>query len=62
MPFVRKAVEEGGPGVIVFSVPMGLHKLLEAGAEIHPAGRVRWLECETRARMPNPSYCALAVL
>jgi len=62
MPFIRKAVKEGGPGVVVFSVPMGLHKLLEAGAALYPAGRIRWLEVETGARMPNPSYCALAVV
>lgn len=62
MPFIRKAIIEGGPGAGVFSVPMGVHKLLEARAELHPVGRVKWLEVESRMPMPNPSYCVVAVL
>ena len=62
MSFVRKAVEQGGPGVIVYPVTSATHALLQAGARLVPAGRVRWLECDTGRRMPSPSLCALAIL
>ena len=36
--------------------------LLEAGAEIRSAGRVRWLEADTKQPSPSPSPIACFVL
>ena len=60
--FIRKAISEGGPGVIVYPVNAGTHELLGSNAKLLQLGRVRWLECDTRARMPSPGLSALAIL
>ena len=62
MRFIRKAVNVGGPGAIIYPVNPATHFLLSAGATLYPAGRVRWLEIDTHAPMPSPGHCALAVL
>ena len=60
--FVRKAIEEGGPGKIIMPCPMAIHLLLESGAELEPAGRVQWIEVETGERMKNPGLCLIATI
>ena len=37
--FVRKAIQEGGPGTIVIPCHTPIHLLLEAGATLRPLGR-----------------------
>jgi hypothetical protein len=59
--FIRRAIQIGGPGVAVFSVNSVVDALLRAGVELHPLGRVKWLECETKEPMPSPGIYALAV-
>jgi hypothetical protein len=49
--FVRKAIEQqklGKTTVLTLPIYNCLHTLLEAGAEFRPAGRVRWLECDSK--------------
>ena len=60
--FVRKGIEEGGPGIFVVPVTTPTHLLLMAGATLEPLGKVRWLECETRERMPDGVLCVAAYL
>lgn len=55
--YARKAIEENRRGkTVVMFLPVKnyINLLLEAGAEIRPAGRIRWLECTTRQPMPSP--------
>lgn len=63
--FVRKAIEEqkkGKTSVLILPVPSLLGLLFEAGAEIRPVGRVKWVETEDGSEMPNPSVCAVFIL
>lgn len=63
--FVRKAIEEqqkGKTSVLTVPVQSYVNLLLEAGAELRPGGRVRWLEVDTREPSPNPSPIVIAVL
>ena len=60
--FVRKAIAEGGPGILVIPVTTPTHLLLEAGAILKPLGRVRWLEVNTKKPMPNAVFCVSAEL
>jgi hypothetical protein len=63
--FVRKAIAEQAQGrssVLLLPVQSYVNLLLEAGAELRPAGRTRFLETETREPLPGPSPTFLAVL
>jgi hypothetical protein len=63
--FVRKAIEEqqrGKTSVLTLPVQSYVNLLLEAGAELRSAGRVRWLEVETKEPSPSPSPIVIAVL
>jgi len=63
--WVRKAVEEHKKGkqvVLLLPVQSYVNLLLEAGAEIRSAGRVRWLEADTRQPCTSPSPIACFIL
>src|ERR1035438_4687316 len=63
--FARKAIEEqkhGNTSVLLIPVQSYVNLLLEAGAELRSAGRVRWLEAETKEPMRNPSQILCAIL
>jgi len=60
--FVPRAIEEGGPGIVVFPTTTPTALLIEAGARLESIGRPRWLECDSRLPMPNPPRCLKAVL
>lgn len=56
--FVRKAIEENKKGktvVLMIPVQSYVNLLLEAGAEIRSAGRVKWLETDTGEPCKSPS-------
>lgn len=60
--FVRKAIEEqekGKTSVILIPVQSYVNLLLEAGAEMRSAGRVRWLEVDSGepCKSPSPIGC-----
>jgi len=60
--FVRKAIEENRKGkkvVLMLPIPHYVSLLLEAGAEVRSAGRVRWHDVERGApfRSPLPIGC-----
>lgn len=62
--FVRKAIEEqarGNTSVLMIPVQSYVNLLIEAGAELRSAGRVKWLEANTREPMrgPSPILCAI---
>jgi hypothetical protein len=49
--FVRRAIEmqqQGKTTILTLPIYNCLHMLLEAGAEFRPAGRVRWLEVDSK--------------
>jgi len=63
--FVREAVEEqqkGKTSVLTIPVQSHVNLLLEAGAELRSAGRVRWLEVDTKEPSPSPSPIVIALL
>jgi hypothetical protein len=63
--FVRRAIEEqkaGKTSVLMIPVQSYVNLLLEAGAELRSAGRVRWLEAETGEPTKGPSPILMAVL
>jgi hypothetical protein len=63
--FVRKAIRQsmkGKTSVLLLPVPSYLNLLLESGAELRSAGRVRWLEINSRKPMPSPGSIVMAVL
>lgn len=63
--FVRKAIEEqkkGKTSVMIMPVQSYVNMLLEAGAELRPVGRVRWIDANSGRRVPSPSTNALFVL
>ena len=63
--FVRKAIAEQAKGkttVLLLPVQSYVNLLLEAGAELRSAGRVRWLEVATGEPCPSPSPTLCAVL
>jgi len=60
--FARKAVEQGGPGVFVTSIPTPVACLLSAGARFIDAQRFRWMEIETRKPMPSPGLTGVFYL
>ena len=62
---VRKAIAESRRGkTVVMPIPCNdsLNMLLEAGAEVRPLGRVKWLHTHTKEPCPNPGNCALFIL
>jgi len=63
--FVRKAIEEQGRGnttVLLIPVQSYVNLLLESGAELRSAGRIRWLEADTLEPMKGPSPILCAIL
>ena len=63
--FVRKAIAEQAQGktsVLLLPAQSYINLLLEAGAELRSAGRVAWLETETREPSPSPSPIVCAIL
>lgn len=63
--FVRKAIEEqkkGKTSVLILPVISLLNMLFDAGAEIRPMGRVKWIHAETGERWKTPSNCAVFIL
>ena len=60
--FVRRAVDIGGPGTLVFPVTTSTNILLRAGARLEPLGRVHWIDADTGARDPKGNETALARL
>jgi len=63
--FARKAIDEqrkGKASVLILPVQSYVNLLIEAGAEIRPAGRVRWINANTQKPDPGPSTCCLFVL
>ena len=62
--FVRKAIAEkakGNTSVILLPVQSYINLLLEAGAELRSAGRIKWLEATTGepCKSPSPIVCAI---
>lgn len=58
--FVRRAIaelEHGNESLLVLPVTWWTHVLLCAGARVHPIGRVRWLELDSRT--PDPKHPGL---
>jgi len=63
--FVRKAIEEqkvGKTTVLLIPVQSYVILLLEAGAELRSAGRIKWLEADTKEPMKSPSPILCAIL
>ncbi len=63
--FVRKAIEEhkkGKTSVLILPVQSYVNMLLEAGAELRPVGRVKWIDARTGKPYPMPSNNALFIL
>ena len=63
--FVRKAIEEfkkGKTSVLILPVQSYVNLLLEAGAELRPCGRVKWIDANTGKPYPTPSNNALFIL
>ena len=63
--FVRKAIEEqkkGKTSVLILSVQSYVNMLVEAGAELRPAGRVRWIDAIAGGECSSPSTNALFIL
>ena len=63
--FARKAIAEADKGktsVLLIPVPSYVNLLLEAGAEVRSAGRVRWLEVETKEPYKSTSPIGCFIL
>jgi hypothetical protein len=63
--FVRKAISEqqkGKTSVLVLPVFDYVTRLLEAGAEIRPLGRVPFLDVESGRKVPHPANIACFIL
>jgi len=63
--FVRKAISEQAKGkstVLILTAPSYINLLLEAGAELRPAGRTKFLEVDSKEPLKGPSPTILAVL
>ena len=63
--FVRKAIQEqkaGNSTVLLIPAQSYINLLLEAHAELRPAGRTRFLEVETKEPLSGPSPTILAIL
>lgn len=63
--WIKKAIEEqqkGRSSVLILPIPSYVNMVLEAGGEIRSAGRVRWLEVDTKKPSRSPFPCAVFVL
>ena len=63
--FVRKAIEEhkkGKTSVLILPVQSYVNMLLQAGAELRPVGRVKWLDARTGKPYGQASNNALFIL
>lgn len=63
--FVRKAIEEQAKGnstVLLLPTMHLVNLLLEAGAELRPAGRTKFLEVDTLKPWPSPFPTMIAIL
>lgn len=63
--FVHKAIVEqkkGNSTVLLIPAQSYINILLEAGAELRPAGRTRFLEVDTKEPLKSPSPTILAIL
>ena len=64
--FIRKAIAEKGPGVIIYPVTGATFELVKCGilSSMRPIGRVRWLECDTKDPYEGhpPGLCVLVYL
>ena len=63
--FVRKAITEQAEGkstVLLLPVQSYVNLLLEAGAELRPAGRTKFLEVDTKEPLKGPSPTFIAIL
>jgi hypothetical protein len=63
--FVRKAICEQAKGnstVLLIPAQSYINLLLEARAELRPAGRTRFLDVDTSKPLPSPSPTILAIL
>jgi len=63
--FVRKAIAEQAKGkstVLLIPAQSYINLLLEAGAELRPAGRTRFLEVESREPLKSPSPTIIVIL
>jgi hypothetical protein len=63
--FVRKAIEEHRNrkgSVLILPAQSYVNLLLQAGAELRPVGRIKWMDARNGTEMPNPSNNALFIL
>lgn len=63
--FVRKAIKEqsiGNSTILLIPAQSYINLLLEAGAELRPAGRTRFLEVDTKEPLKGPSPTIIAIL
>lgn len=63
--FVRKAIEQhklGKKSVLIIPTQSYVNLLIEAGAELRSAGRVRWRECDTDEECKSPSPITMFIL
>jgi hypothetical protein len=63
--FFRKAIEENKKGktvVAIINTNAFINMMLEAGAELRPMGRVKWLDGRTSEPWKSPSCTTLFVL
>jgi len=63
--FARKAIEQhkkGKASVLILPVQSYVNMLVEAGAELRPAGRIKWLDARTRVPYGHASTTVLFVL
>lgn len=56
--WVRKAIAEGGPGILIIPVPTALAYLIENGVTFTRLGRVRWLDPNRKRRSQGPEILA----
>jgi len=63
--FVRKAIEEqkkGNTSVLILPVQSYVNMIVEAGGEIRPCGRVKWIDAITGKTDPHPSTNCIFIL
>lgn len=63
--FVRKAIEQhkkGRASVLILPVQSYVNLLVDAGAEVRGAGRVKWLDARARDPVGDPGSVALFIL
>ena len=63
--FARKAIEEqkkGKTSVLILPAQSYVNLLVEAGAEVRPAGRIKWIDARTNEPYSSPSTCVIFVL